>query len=116
MAKLVQQRARQQSATANSTAKLWLVQSISLFRLVAALLFACLAFQDVPKLLLVGIYFCAMCSDVVDGFLARRFLLESFAGKIIDLISDKSLTVISLLYWSLNLRPTRLVNSSGSAG
>lgn len=98
MGQLLQQRGRQGSATATSSAKLWLVQSISLFRLIAALLFASLAFQDVPLLLLVGIYSCAMCSDIADGFLARRFALESFAGKIIDLISDKSLTVVSLLY------------------
>lgn len=75
-----------------------MVQSVSIFRLGASLIFACLAFQDTPLGILVGLYSCAMVSDLIDGFLARRFLIESFAGRVIDLISDKSLTAVSLLY------------------
>lgn len=80
------------------TTKILVVQSISVFRLIAALIFACLAFQDIPLGLLATTYALAMCSDLVDGILARRLNEESFAGKVIDLISDKSLTVVSVLY------------------
>ena len=74
------------------------VQSVSVLRLFATLLFASLAFQNLPLRLLACIYGFAMCSDLVDGFLARRLNMESYAGKVIDLVSDKSLTVVSLLY------------------
>jgi phosphatidylglycerophosphate synthase len=74
------------------------VQSISLSRLLAALFFASLAFQDVPRELLALIYGFAMCSDLVDGFLARRLRIDTYVGKVIDLVSDKSLTIVSLLY------------------
>lgn len=39
-----------------------------------------------------------MASDVIDGYLARRFNAETYFGKVVDLISDKSLTMVSLLY------------------
>lgn len=76
----------------------WWVQSVSLSRLLAALLFASLAFQDVAPGFLASIYGFAMCSDLVDGFLARRLKIGTYAGKVIDLVSDKSLTIVSLLY------------------
>jgi len=74
------------------------VQAISVSRLFAALLFSWIAFQPYPVSLIAGIYLLAALSDVLDGFLARKLAVESFAGKVIDLISDKSLTVVSLLY------------------
>ena len=39
-----------------------------------------------------------MCSDLADGFLARRLRTRTYAGKVMDLVSDKSLTIVSLLY------------------
>jgi len=75
-----------------------LVESISLSRLIAGLLFASLAFQDVPLMLVSGLYLFAMGSDLIDGFLARRLRAETYFGKVLDLISDKSLTIVSLLY------------------
>jgi phosphatidylglycerophosphate synthase len=90
----------------------WLVQSISLSRLVAALLFASLAFQEVPLRLLAWIYGFAMCSDLADGFLARRLRTRTYAGKVIDLVSDKSLTIVSLLYAAergINLFPLAMI-------
>lgn len=80
------------------TTGILLVGSVSLFRLLAALFFACLAFQDVPLLLISSLYGFAMVSDMIDGYLARKLAAETYFGKIIDLISDKSLTVVSLLY------------------
>lgn len=79
-------------------ATIWLVDSISLSRLLAALLFACLAFQNVPLMVVAGIYVFAMGTDLIDGYLARRFKAGTHFGKVVDLVSDKSMTIISLLY------------------
>ncbi len=78
--------------------RVWLVDSISLLRLLAALLFASLAFQDIPLAIIAGLYAFAMASDLVDGFLARKLRAETYFGKVVDLVSDKSMTVVSLLY------------------
>ncbi|MDT4896718.1 MAG: CDP-diacylglycerol---glycerol-3-phosphate 3-phosphatidyltransferase [Acidobacteriota bacterium] len=80
------------------TAAIWLVESISLSRLLAALLFASLAFQDVPILLVSGLYVFAMCTDLIDGYLARKLKADTYFGKVVDLVSDKSMTIVSLLY------------------
>ena len=92
--------------------RLWLVESISLARLVVALLFASLAFQDGPLTLLAALYAFAMCSDLIDGYVARRLNAETYFGKVIDLVSDKSLTVVSLLYAAargIDLTPLSLI-------
>jgi phosphatidylglycerophosphate synthase len=78
--------------------RVWLTQSVSLSRLLAALLFASLAFQNLPVQILASIYIFAMCTDLIDGFLARRLNTETYVGKVLDLVSDKSLTIVSLLY------------------
>jgi phosphatidylglycerophosphate synthase len=95
-----------------SSARLWLVESISLARLMAALLFASLAFQAVPITFLAVLYALAMCSDLIDGYLARRLNAETYFGKVMDLVSDKSLTVVSLLYAAargIDLTPLSLI-------
>lgn len=79
-------------------ARICLVQSISCFRLLATLVFACLAFKDVSRILVSGLYAAAIVSDLLDGYLSRKLKAETFFGKILDLIADKSLTVVSLLY------------------
>jgi phosphatidylglycerophosphate synthase len=79
-------------------ATIWLVDSISLSRLLAALLFASLAFQNIPLTLVAGVYVFAMGTDLIDGYLARRFKAGTYFGKVVDLVSDKSMTVVSLLY------------------
>lgn len=81
-----------------ATTTTWLVAFLSISRLLAALLFASLAFQQVPLALIGGIYFFAMASDLLDGFLARKLKVETYFGKVVDLVSDKSLTIVSLLY------------------
>lgn len=94
------------------TATFWLVESLSLMRLVAALLFASLAFQGVPMLLLASIYGFAMCSDLIDGYVARSLKATTYFGRVLDLVSDKSLTIVSLLYASqrgVSILPLALV-------
>jgi len=78
--------------------EIWLVQAVSLSRLLGALVFASMAFQNVPLWLVAGIYIVAMCSDLIDGYLARRLAVVTYFGKVLDLVSDKSLTIVSLLY------------------
>lgn len=80
------------------TIRILVVESLSLSRLLAALLFASLAFQAVPLPLLAGIYIFAMCTDLVDGYVARKLTAETYLGKVVDLVSDKSMTIVSLLY------------------
>jgi phosphatidylglycerophosphate synthase len=77
---------------------IWLVQAISVSRLLASLVFATIALQDFSVLLIASIYGFAACTDLADGYVARKFRVTTFPGKVIDLISDKSLTVVSLLY------------------
>lgn len=79
---------------------MWLVQALSLSRLLGGLIFASLAFQDFPLALIASIYAVAAASDLVDGALARRLRAESHFGRVLDLVSDKSLTIVSLLYAS----------------
>lgn len=93
-------------------AQVWLVDSISLFRLLAALLFASIAFQGVPLTILASLYVVAMVSDLIDGYLARKLTAETYFGKVVDLVSDKSMTVISLLYAAergIDLLPLALI-------
>jgi phosphatidylglycerophosphate synthase len=39
-----------------------------------------------------------MCTDLLDGFLARKLMASTNFGRVIDLVSDKSMTIVSLLY------------------
>lgn len=72
--------------------------TISLTRLVAGLVFATIAFQPVPRAIPVSLYVAAMLSDLIDGQVARRGNVASYFGRVLDLISDKSLTIVSLLF------------------
>src|SRR5947209_14112229 len=94
------------------TTRIWLVESISLSRLLAALLFASLVFQDVPIILVSAFYVFAMITDLIDGYLARKLKAETYFGKVVDLVSDKSLTIVSLLYAAargINMLPLALI-------
>src|SRR6185503_10306216 len=62
-----------------------------------SIVFACLAFQVSP-ILLTCIYVATAASDSLDGVLSRRLGATSYFGRVLDLISDKSLTTVSLLY------------------
>jgi phosphatidylglycerophosphate synthase len=78
--------------------RLWLVQAISLSRLFAALAFASIAFQDFPLTVGASLYCWAALSDLLDGYLARKLAVTTHLGSVLDLLSDKSLTIVSLLY------------------
>jgi phosphatidylglycerophosphate synthase len=94
------------------TARIWLVESLSLSRLLAALLFAALVFHNFQLAIPAGFYLFAMCSDLIDGYLARRLEADTYFGKVLDLVSDKSLTIVSLLYAAargINMLPLALI-------
>jgi CDP-alcohol phosphatidyltransferase. len=88
------------------------VSLTSLFRLVAALLFASIAFKNIPVAIVAGLYVLAMASDVIDGYLARKLNVETYFGKVLDLVGDKSLTAVSLLYAAgcgINIFPLAMI-------
>src|SRR5437588_4068286 len=78
--------------------KIWLIQAISVARIIATLLFVSLLSRSVPVVWLTCLYAFAVLSDAIDGYLARKLQAETFFGKIMDLVADKSLTAVSLLY------------------
>src|SRR5882724_10149688 len=78
--------------------KVWLVQSISIFRILAVLVFVGLATNSTSRTLLTILYVFALISDLIDGYLARLLHVPSHFGRVMDLVADKSLAVVSLLY------------------
>src|SRR5436853_3549546 len=74
-----------------------LVTAISISRLLIALLFASIAVHA-SATLVAGVYVVAMSSDLVDGYLARKLKVETHFGRILDLTSDKCLTIVSLVF------------------
>jgi phosphatidylglycerophosphate synthase len=73
------------------------VQFVTIARFLLGVTFAVIAFQA-PIYILAIIYGLAVISDLVDGALARKLSAETEFGSTLDLISDKSLTIISVLY------------------
>jgi phosphatidylglycerophosphate synthase len=89
-----------------------IVQATSLFRLFSVLVFAALAFGSVSRVLLASLYVFAMASDLLDGYLARKLHVTSYFGRVMDLVADKSLAVVSLLYAAergMDLLPIALI-------
>ena len=96
------------------TTKVWIVELTTASRLCAALVFASLAFQPIPRGILIALYSVAIVSDLLDGYLARSLKVVTYLGRVLDLISDKSLTIISLLYAAacgINVFPLALIGS-----
>lgn len=75
----------------------YLVHSVSLLRIFSSLALALLVFHVHAPIIIV-LYLVALASDYFDGWLARLIKVESSFGKSLDLIADKSLTAVSLLY------------------
>jgi CDP-diacylglycerol---glycerol-3-phosphate 3-phosphatidyltransferase len=71
------------------------VQLITLSRVAASLTFVILAVNNSPRAALL-VYIYALFSDFADGMAARRLESVSEGGALIDLLSDKVLTVLSL--------------------
>ena len=94
--------------------KVWLVQLITISRLCGGLIFAALAFQPVRPAILIAIYITAIVTDLLDGYVARRLQVITYFGRVLDLIGDKSLTIISLIYAAacgIDLLPLALIGT-----
>jgi len=92
--------------------RICLIQSVSLYRLLATIIFAAVAFKGTPHSLVICLYASAMVSDLLDGYLSRKLQAETSFGKVMDLVADKSLTIISLLYAAsrgLDILPLALI-------
>jgi len=70
---------------------------LSLLRVALALFFATIAFQF-PSVVVAAVYGSAALTDTLDGAIARRLGSETYFGKVVDLVSDKSLTIVSILF------------------
>lgn len=67
---------------------------LSLFRLVLVPVFAVTFFQDGPnaRYMAAGIYALAFFTDILDGWIARRFNMVTRLGRILDPLADKLMT------------------------
>ncbi len=73
------------------------IQLISLYRAVSIfifILFYKIMSNEITSLLLIT----AISSDLLDGYLAKKFKLTSTGGKLLDLFSDKYLNCISIIF------------------
>jgi phosphatidylglycerophosphate synthase len=95
-------------------ARVWLVQAFSIARLCTTILFVALASTHSSVFLLFCLYAFAIVTDVIDGYLSRRLKAESYLGKVTDLVADKSLTIVSLIYAAsrgIDILPVALIAS-----
>ncbi|MGH1388510.1 CDP-alcohol phosphatidyltransferase family protein [Kordia sp.] len=75
-----------------------IIQLISISRAIAGLIFVCIAFRVELNLVAIILFMYACASDLLDGFLARKYHCESKQGKVLDLFGDKFLTIAFSLY------------------
>ena len=83
-----------------SNSKIWLLPNILTYgRIVAVPVVAALLLWggDRARWICVGIYILAAITDFFDGWLARRWQLQSSLGRMLDPIADKVLVAVVLL-------------------
>ena len=81
----------------------YFIQLLTYFRiLIAPIIFLLITYYDFYGLALL-LFFLASISDYWDGFLARRYDLESSFGAVLDPVADKILTMFVILALSLEL-------------
>src|SRR5437763_7277684 len=81
--------------------RLLVVQIVTTARLLAALSFASVALIPQAHTLAIALYIAAIASDIVDGFLARRFLCATRFGEHYDGFADNALDTVSTLYLAI---------------
>lgn len=74
-----------------------LIQLISVYRAVSMFIFI-LFYTVIPIELNIFLLVSAISSDLLDGYLAKRFNLTTTGGKLLDLFSDKYLNCISIIF------------------
>ena len=79
------------------------IQFLTYFRiLIAPIIFLMITFGDLYSLALC-LFLLASISDYWDGFLARKYNLESTIGEVLDPIADKILVTFIILALSIEL-------------
>ena len=73
------------------------IQLISIYRAVIMLVFI-LFYTTLPNELCSFFLITAILSDLLDGYLAKKFKLTTTGGKLLDLFSDKYLNCISIIF------------------
>lgn len=74
------------------------IQLISISRALSGLLFVCIALREELRIFASILFLYACFSDLLDGFLARKYSCTSNPGKILDLFGDKFLTIAASLF------------------
>lgn len=74
---------------------------MSLTRVVLAFVFAILLFNSY-KFLAAGVFLLAIATDVLDGYLARKYNQITLLGKILDPAADRLLALLAFLILYLN--------------
>lgn len=74
-----------------------LIQLISLYRAISILIFI-LFYKVMPNEINSTLLITAISSDLLDGYLAKKFHLMTTGGKLLDLFSDKYLNCISIIF------------------
>ena len=81
----------------------YFIQSLTYFRiLIAPIIFILITLFDYYGWALI-LFLLASVSDYWDGFLARKYKLESIIGSILDPIADKILVIFLILALSIEL-------------
>lgn len=81
---------------------IYLINSLTIFRiLIAPVISGLLAFENYLASTL--LFFFAGLTDYLDGYLARKYDLESVLGEILDPIADKIIIIFVLISLSINL-------------
>ena len=79
------------------------IQFLTYFRIfIAPIIFLLITVYDLYGWALI-LFFLASISDYWDGFLARKYDLESILGAVLDPIADKILTIFLILAFSIEL-------------
>ncbi len=77
--------------------KFILVQTISIYRAISIFLFI-LFYKSFSNFSNSIILITSISSDILDGYLSRKFKVASVGGQLLDLFSDKYLNLITIIY------------------
>lgn len=81
-----------------------IIQLISIYRAVAMFIFI-LFYTVIPNEINILLLVTAILSDLLDGYLAKKFNLTTKGGKLLDLFSDKYLNCISIIFLIIEKYP-----------
>tara|TARA_R110001632_G_scaffold158180_1_gene276292 strand:+ start:656 stop:1186 length:531 start_codon:yes stop_codon:yes gene_type:complete len=71
--------------------------SISIFRLIGALILYC-SYSHISNAMSVVLFMLLGFTDIIDGYLARKFKCESSLGYVLDKFADKILIIGALIF------------------